>query len=184
MMGWHKASVCTAFALTACLGFSAAVYGQKPLAALRRQGEIIRAHWSAGPLSLDPEAPAWNQAESRRVLLYPQVTTNPHNISRTRLTAVVKALYNDDELAIFIEWPDGYAAKQRGIGKFSDALAIQFPTRYGAGVRLPYVGMGSPGRPVGIWFWLPKPSAAMVSTCPSARQNQIPTGRPGLPIPT
>lgn len=152
-MGWHKVSIWLAWVWMVLLGLSAAAYGQEPLAALRREGVIVTARWSTGPLPVDARAPAWNQAESTRVILYPQVTANPRNTSRSSLTAMVRALYNEDELALSIEWPDRTPAEQQGIGRFADAFAVQFPARYGPGVRLPYVGMGDPGNPVAIWFW-------------------------------
>ena len=153
MTGWHKMPIWPALAWVAWMGLSAAAYGQEPLAALRRGGEIVTARWSARPLPVDARAPAWNRAETTRVFLYPQVTANPRNAPRSNLVAEVKALYSKNELALSVEWPDGYAAEQRDIGKFADALALQFPIRYGAGLRLPYVGMGNPASPVGIWFW-------------------------------
>jgi complex iron-sulfur molybdoenzyme family reductase subunit gamma len=65
----------------------------------------------------------------------------------------VRALYNGSELALHLQWADRGRDAIHDIGRFPDALAIQWPIRYGHGIKLPYVGMGHAGHPVAVWFW-------------------------------
>jgi len=135
------------------LGTAAAGAEDDYLAELAKQGEIITVHWSGGPLPGSPGDQAWRQIKPSRITLYPQVSARPKNTQRKTSAATVKALYNEHELALYIEWPDRRRSAERGIGKFADALALQFPVQYGPGIALPYIGMGDSGHPVGVWLW-------------------------------
>lgn len=56
----------------------------------------------------------------------------------------VQALASSTQLALRLEWSDAQAEllSVDEVNAFADAVALEVPTRYGAGVRLPYVGMG------------------------------------------
>ena len=58
-------------------------------------------------------------------------------------TLQVRAAYDGRSLALLITWPDAtedHANDETMV--FGDAVAIEFPKRFGAGQRLPYIGMG------------------------------------------
>jgi DMSO reductase family type II enzyme heme b subunit len=66
----------------------------------------------------------------------------------------VRAAVNDADLAMLLEWSD--ATEDRAgtaeTDTHGDAAALQIPLRFGAGLRLPYVGMGDEQMKVAIHF--------------------------------
>lgn len=148
-----KPGLLLALVLLALGGVAQAGGGEESLGPLRKNGEVITARWHPGPLPTDPGDTTWSRIEPEEVRLYPQVTVRPKSAAREPIALMVKALYNEIDLAIHLEWADGHRAAQHDIGHFPDAVAAQWPVRYGRGVRLPYVGMGHVGHPVALWFW-------------------------------
>ena len=142
-----------AFACVALLQPASGSAGDSALAQLEKQGQIITVRWSDGRLPLNAKDKTWSQIEPVKLTLYPQVTAKPKNTRRKTITAYVKTLYSEKELAVYVEWRDSRLSANRGEGFFTDAMAIQFPIRHGLGVPLPYIGMGNPGHPVGLWLW-------------------------------
>lgn len=124
-----------------------------PLAPLRKDGEVITARWRAGALPLDPAGAEWQALEPARITLYPQSSVRPGSGAGGSRALSVRALYNKRDLALHLEWADSQRAARHDIGRFPDAVAVQWPIRYGPEVKLPYVGMGHAGHPVSIWFW-------------------------------
>lgn len=115
-------------------------------------GAILAKQVSA-PLPLDPDAAAWQTAPATTVRVYPQNTIRVPGGTAEAGTVTVRALYSAEELALRLEWSDASVENTRGVGKFADAAAVQWPVQYGPGVRLPYIGMGNPGEPVTLWLW-------------------------------
>lgn len=141
------------FAWITGFGVVGAAAEEDLLAELAKRGEIVTVRWSDGPLPDSPDDQAWRQVGPSKIILYPQVSARPKNTRRETIAAAIKALYNEKELALYIEWPDARRSANRGVGEFADALAVQFPVHYGVGIPLPYVGMGDSGHPVGVWLW-------------------------------
>lgn len=142
-----------ALVLLALGGLARPGRGEELLGPLVKGGEVITARWHLGPLPTDPGDVAWSQVEPAEVRLYPQATVRPRSATREPVALRMKALYNGAGLALCLEWADGQPAATHAIGRFPDAAAVQWPVRYGPGIRLPYVGMGDPGSPVALWFW-------------------------------
>ncbi len=99
----------------------------------------------------------WNKATFSPVLLYPQTTirmndktANAINANNHAKKAMVAALYNDQNIAFIIRWPDGTVNVQKGESttSYADGFAVQFASRFDDPNALPYIGMGSEGRPV------------------------------------
>ncbi len=120
---------------------------------------IIAARTVDGPLRADVAAPLWDGVPAARVPLAPQRTVRLADrranaaLSRPGPAAIlVRAVTDGRELALLLEWPD--AAEDRAgpdeTARFGDAVAVQLPLRFGAGVRLPYVGMGDEAQPVAV----------------------------------
>lgn len=101
---------------------------------------------------LDPASPVWQTLPATAITLYPQVSTPPVTGEKP-LAAKLRAIYGAKTMAIHIEWADAQAAGTRHIGKFADAVALQWPLNHGPGRALPYVGMGHAGAPVAVWLW-------------------------------
>jgi len=113
---------------------------------------------------LTPTSKAWGYVKGTEIGLYPQTTVdakaNALNKSQKAKKATVKAIYNDENIAFLLEWPDGTRSVQSGGTRsvqsgyrsdaYGDGFAVQLPVNYGDPQKLPYIGMGSEGRPVVI----------------------------------
>ncbi len=85
-----------------------------------------------------------------------EVPLSAQNVALPRLTeasvraVTARALYNDDQLALLIEWQDetqdGQAVRSED---FTDSVAVQFPLTEGE----PFFCMGQQGGNVNIWHW-------------------------------
>lgn len=116
-------------------------------------GAEIVAQWIDRNPPLDPNDPVWRKTRAARVPLYPQRTVSPRGGAKGVARITVRALYNAKALALWLEWRDRAPANTVSVGRFADAVAVQFPLEHRPGRGLPYVGMGDPGRPVMLWFW-------------------------------
>ncbi len=101
----------------------------------------------------------WSKAKTSKVMLYPQTTikfndktANTLNEDAKAIEAKVAALYNGSKVAFMITWPDGTKSIQNSdkTDTYSDGFAIQFAEDFSDPKKLPYIGMGSDGRPVVI----------------------------------
>ena len=101
----------------------------------------------------------WNNAKFSDVELYPQTTikmndkkANDANANNKAKKAQVAALYNGKDIAFMVKWEDKTLNVQHGYKTdvYGDGFAIQFAEDYSNPEALPYVGMGSDGRPVVI----------------------------------
>jgi complex iron-sulfur molybdoenzyme family reductase subunit gamma len=123
--------------------------------------EVIPVAEVPGPLGGDPGAPFWDGIAAARVPLAPQRTlrlndrrANAALAGRGPATLDVRAAHDGRDLALLLEWPDASEDRARAdeTDRHGDAAAVQFPLRFGAGVRLPYVGMGDEELPVAVHF--------------------------------
>ncbi len=101
----------------------------------------------------------WNNAKFSDVVLYPQTTikmndkkANEINANNKAKKAQVAALYNGKDIAFMVKWEDGTLNVQHGYNtdSYADGFAIQFASDYSNPNELPYIGMGSEGRPAVI----------------------------------
>lgn len=112
----------------------------------------------AKTLPLEAETGAWAEAAPLAVTLYRQRTVDlrDKNVNARLNSALgpraaqIKALYSDTQLAVQITWADDTQSQldHVNIDTFGDAVAIEFPQRFGAGISLPYIGMGDRAHPV------------------------------------
>jgi len=111
------------------------------------------------PLPEDSAAPAWEAIAPAEVLAAPQRTLRLHDRRANAALEgqgarrlLVRAATDGRELAVAIEWAD--ATEDRAgadeTDRFGDAAALELPVRFGAGMRLPYVGMGDEELPVAL----------------------------------
>lgn len=103
------------------------------------------------PPPLDPFDAAWAGVPASEVRLYPQVTI-PGGPGGAPISLEVRLLRGGGRLAMRLAWPDATEDRMdsRATHRFADAVAVQFAP---PDAPLPYVGMGEPGRAVGLWFW-------------------------------
>lgn len=124
------------------------------LRALADDRRLLVAARIAVDIPSDPRAAAWQQAQPLAVSTYPQVSTPPMERGSRVLRVHLRALYNDRHIGFLLEWDDPSPdTTEHGSRAFRDAVALQFPVRYGEGTPLPYIGMGQKGQPVNVWHW-------------------------------
>lgn len=108
---------------------------------------------------VDNKSSVWSSAKFSDVTLYPQTAivlndkkANELNQQAKAIKAKIAAVYNDSKIAFMVKWPDGTKSVQQE-GKtdvYGDGFAVQFAQNYSNPKELPYIGMGSDGRPVVI----------------------------------
>ena len=100
---------------------------------------------------------AWSNAKFSDVTLYPQTAIEMNDKKANELTenakakkAQVAALYDGKNIALMVKWADGSKDLQSGYASttYSDGFAVQFAATTAKPQPLPYIGMGSVGRPV------------------------------------
>jgi len=103
------------------------------------------------------DAAAWSKAKFSSVTLYPQTAiefndkkANELNEAAKAKKAEVGALYDGKNIAVMVKWADGTKDLQPGYSStvYSDGFAVQFAGMTKGAQPLPYIGMGSSGRPV------------------------------------
>lgn len=103
------------------------------------------------------DASAWTKAKFSNVMLYPQAAihmndknANAANEGNKAKKADVAALYDGKNIALMIKWADGTKNVQalNSSDTYSDGFALQFAGVAKKAGALPYIGMGSDGRPV------------------------------------
>lgn len=113
------------------------------------------------PLPMDPDAAAWAALPALEVLAAPQRTIRLHDRAANAAldkagprTLKVRAATDGQALAVLVEWPDATEdrAQPDATDRYGDGVALQLPLRFGAGQRLPYVGMGDEAQPVALLF--------------------------------
>ncbi|MDD5717697.1 MAG: ethylbenzene dehydrogenase-related protein [Sulfuricurvum sp.] len=125
---------------------SAAIAGDLSLTAAKVSDDLAK---------VTADSALWSKAKFATVELYPQtaiefndkkaVEANKGNKGKK---AQVAAVHNGKDLAIMIKWPDGTKSVQgsHSSDTYSDGFAVQFASN--SKQPLPYIGMGSAGRPV------------------------------------
>jgi complex iron-sulfur molybdoenzyme family reductase subunit gamma len=103
------------------------------------------------------DAAVWSNAKFSSVILYPQTAIEMNDKKANELAenakakkADVAAVYDGKNIAFMIKWADGTKDIQEGTTstEYSDGFAVQFPGSTEKAQPLPYIGMGSLGRPV------------------------------------
>lgn len=101
----------------------------------------------------------WKNAKFSDVVLYPQTTiklndkkANELNADNKAVKASIAAVYNGKNIAFMVKWPDATVNIQSGASttEYADGFAVQFASDASNPEALPYIGMGSEGRPVVI----------------------------------
>lgn len=96
-----------------------------------------------------PDDAAWDAVPAASVELRPSWW---RKVSPDRVS--VKVAADDRRIAFLLEWDDA-GADQRTLrsDEFRDAAAVQFALGVSEPAKAPFVGMGSPNKPIEIWHW-------------------------------
>ncbi len=134
---------------------------------------VVTAKRIEGPLPTSSDDPAWGQARTTSFHLTGQVIAGPRWQTPGVDAVTVRALHNDQSLALLVEWDDPFNDTETGggegnpgsdtyvdleqflgtAGPLPDALAVQFPQTLNAGPQKPYFFWGQSGKPVNLWKW-------------------------------
>ncbi|OHD87244.1 MAG: hypothetical protein A2W83_06375 [Sulfuricurvum sp. RIFCSPLOWO2_12_43_5] len=109
--------------------------------------------------TIKADSAVWSKAKFETVMLYPQTAiymndkkanSLPENVNPKAKKAQVAALYDGKNIALLVKWADGTKDVQSNVSttSYSDGFAVQFAGVTKVPQVLPYIGMGSTGRPV------------------------------------
>ena len=116
-------------------------------------GPAIQVASHDGSLPVDPYDPFWDAGTvSVKVELDPQMITNPKWPNPSTKEVTIRAVKNDDTIAIMLEWDDQTKSSNFDHSAlYVDRAAVMFPVT--ADKEAPSITMGEPGKPVNIWQW-------------------------------
>lgn len=140
----------------------------KSLARPQKNAQVLKAGFLDGPIPADPYAKAWEDAEFADFPLAGQIILEPRWFQPMHDVITARALYNDKEIAILLEWDDG--TQNKGEGKPPDQVALQLPTRALDGEK-PYFILGDAKNAVDHWRWSARDGLVRTSAEGAARQS-------------
>lgn len=124
---------------------------------------VIRASRVDGALPEAADDPIWDTAAAITFALAPNVIKDPRLFTSLNDTVEVRALYNDDDIAIRVDIDDrtysvpGSVLEQQyaieGVEATRDAVAIQLPTALTGTSEKPMFRLGDASHPVNLWYW-------------------------------
>jgi DMSO reductase family type II enzyme heme b subunit len=128
---------------------------------VRPDNTVIQAARIDGALPGSPHDPAWQAAPPSTFFMVPQIVGEERFFTTANDTISVRALYNDEDIALHLEWDDrtnsipGDARAEEIAGQemFEDAIAVQLPVAIPDGMEKPYFLMGDAANPVNLWRW-------------------------------
>ncbi len=129
-----------------------------------------------GPIPTSPDDPAWEQAALLDVPLAGQIILEPRWFKPAHDIVTARAMYNDDELAVFLEWDDG-TGNTGANGKPADQVALQWPLEEAAWLagEKPYFILGNRGHDVDYW-WRASTGLERVRAFGHDRTETVPAG--------
>lgn len=151
----RRASIALAAALSSLAAPARAADGDAFVA-----GEVLSVVEVKEALPADATAAVWSRLPAAAVLVAPQSTIRLNDRAVNEKLAglplrevTVRAAENGASLALVLEWADDSEDRARSDETmvFGDSVALQFPLRFGAGQRLPYIGMGDDAMPVVLY---------------------------------
>ncbi len=142
--------------------------------------EVVAARRIDGELPASPDDSAWNAINASFIPLVGQIIQEPRWFAPTVDGLWVRALHNDEELALRVDWHDpsqspdpdwldwqkwvaGTMAPAQDSSQAAllpDQLLVQFPVTIPTGRERPYFLFGDSRRPVYIWHWQSDPDRA------------------------
>ena len=128
---------------------------------VRPENTVIKAVRMAGDLPASPDDPVWEGAPPSTFIMIPQIVAKQRFFTAANDTVSVRALYNDNRIALHLEWddrtksiPGDTRAEKIADGELmEDAFAVQFPVTIPKGMEKPYFLMGDLSAPVNLWRW-------------------------------
>jgi DMSO reductase family type II enzyme heme b subunit len=147
----------------------------RSLARPLQTGEVLRAAFVAGAISDDPWSADWERAAFTDFPLAGQIVREPRWFRPVHDVVTARALYNEREMALLLEWDDGTHDKGDG-GKPPDQVALQWPAAALEGSEKPYFLHGDARHGVELWRWSPATGLTRVSAKGAERETPLPAG--------
>ncbi|MBI3155743.1 MAG: c-type cytochrome [Burkholderiales bacterium] len=127
---------------------------------------VIRASRLDGALPATVDDERWGGFAPTTFYMVPQIIGKERYFLPSNDTITVRAAYNDEAIALLLEWDDrtksmpGDAAAEKIADApiAEDAVAVQLPVVIPGEMEKPYFGMGDAARPVNIWHWKSGPA--------------------------
>lgn len=118
-----------------------------------QQGQgVVAIKASTDPMKLEPTDSIWDKAPVHTVNLMAQPIVRPKPKLTLTESIQVQAVYSKKAIAFRLTWDDPEKSDDGRIGKFSDAVALQFPLDPSL-PPLPSPFMGEKEKPVHIYHW-------------------------------
>ncbi|MHC4140017.1 MAG: ethylbenzene dehydrogenase-related protein, partial [Planctomycetota bacterium] len=111
---------------------------------------VLKSKLMAGNLPAGPEDAAWDTLEAIELPLAGQIVASPRFWTPSANSIRVKSFYNGENIAFLLEWDDRTDEQSE---TYSDAVAIQFPTKPPEGLKKPYFAMGDSSNNVELLHW-------------------------------
>ena len=143
-MNWKRWFRAARIGLVAILASPAANAAQPAATA-----EVVAVRRAAVPAT--PDDKAWLDAPPYTVALLLQDMVEPRLLEASTEKVDVRAITDGTRIAFRLEWTDATRDDVPGVGRFSDACAVQLPVTIQA--DLPAPQMGETQRPVEITYW-------------------------------
>ncbi|VAW10111.1 hypothetical protein MNBD_ALPHA09-1106 [hydrothermal vent metagenome] len=128
---------------------------------VRPENTVIQAARVEGTLPTSPDDEVWATAPPSTFIMVPQIVGKERFFLTANDTVSVRALYDNEKIAIHLEWddrtksipgdPKAASIADENLGE--DAIAIQFPRKIPKGMEKPYFLMGNTVKPVNLWRW-------------------------------
>ena len=143
-MNWKRWFRAARIGLVAILASPAANAAQPAATA-----EVVAVRRAAVPAT--PDDKAWLDAPPYTVALLLQDMVEPRLLEASTEKVDVRAITDGTRIVFRLEWTDATRDDVPGVGRFSDACAVQLPVTIQA--DLPAPQMGETQRPVEITYW-------------------------------
>ncbi|MHC4139959.1 MAG: c-type cytochrome, partial [Planctomycetota bacterium] len=111
---------------------------------------VLKSKLVDGNLPAGPEDGAWATLEAVELPLAGQIVASPRFWTPSANSIRIKSFYNEKNIAFLLEWDD--RTDEQG-ETYSDAAAIQFPTKIPEGLKKPYFAMGDSSNNVELLHW-------------------------------
>ncbi len=111
---------------------------------------VLKSKLAVGDLPDSPGDEAWDAVGSAELPMAGQIVASPRFWTPSANSVKIKSMYNNEDIVFLIEWDD-MTNEQSEV--YSDAVALQFPTKIPEGLKKPYFAMGESGKSVVLWHW-------------------------------
>jgi len=134
----------------------------KSLSRPQRNAQVLKAAFVEGAIPADPYAKEWEAAGFADFPLAGQIIQEPRWFKPAHDVITARALYNDKDIALLLEWDDGTQG--------ADQVALQLPVQP-TGNEKPYFLLGDERHPIDLWRWNAKTGLTRATASGAARQT-------------